>query len=57
MPPNANAIEGLSTVEKEGWDRCLDFYNLGSAYSREHGTRPSTIGLVLSASPISLLAW
>ena len=29
----------------------------GMAYAQEHGTRPATIGLVLSSSPIALLAW
>lgn len=27
------------------------------AYALEHGTRPATIGLVLSSSPLALLAW
>ncbi|KAJ5217283.1 hypothetical protein N7468_010291 [Penicillium chermesinum] len=29
----------------------------GLAYALEHGTRPSTVGLAISASPLSLLAW
>ena len=29
----------------------------GHAYAQEHGTRPATIGLVLSSSPIALLSW
>ncbi|CAK1357041.1 unnamed protein product [Cercospora beticola] len=49
--------EGLTDAEKKGVQRITDFATLGNAYAREHGTRPATIGLVLSASPISLLAW
>ncbi|EME83297.1 uncharacterized protein MYCFIDRAFT_52339 [Pseudocercospora fijiensis CIRAD86] len=48
---------GLSAKEKKGVERCNEFATLGNAYARHHGTRPATIGLVLSASPISLLAW
>ncbi|KAK3110831.1 hypothetical protein LTR53_014483 [Teratosphaeriaceae sp. CCFEE 6253] len=29
----------------------------GMAYGQEHATRPGTIGLVLSSSPLALLAW
>jgi hypothetical protein len=29
----------------------------GSAYAYEHGTRPSTIGLVVSTSPLAMLTW
>ncbi|SMR44107.1 unnamed protein product [Zymoseptoria tritici ST99CH_3D1] len=50
-------LEGLTDKEKKGMERYSNFDTLGNAYAREHGTRPSTIGLVLSASPISLLAW
>jgi microsomal epoxide hydrolase len=27
------------------------------AYALEHGTRPSTVGMVVGCNPISLLAW
>ncbi|SMQ45575.1 unnamed protein product [Zymoseptoria tritici ST99CH_3D7] len=50
-------MEGLTDKEKKGVERYNNFDTLGNAYARKHGTRPSTIGLVLSASPISLLAW
>lgn len=29
----------------------------GTAYAKEHGTRPATIGFVLASSPLALLAW
>jgi microsomal epoxide hydrolase len=47
----------LSTMEKESWDRTKKFRELGTAYAQEHGTRSSTIGHVLSSSPLALLAW
>jgi pimeloyl-ACP methyl ester carboxylesterase len=50
-------IKKLSKEEKEGLERMKEFGWLGNAYAREHGTRPSTIGLALSASPIALLSW
>ncbi|CAN9176463.1 unnamed protein product [Alternaria alternata] len=34
-----------------------EFMEVGRAYAIEHGTKPSTIGLVLSSSPIAQLAW
>jgi microsomal epoxide hydrolase len=27
------------------------------AYALEHGTRPSTIGIVVGCNPVSLLSW
>jgi microsomal epoxide hydrolase len=50
-------MEGLNEKEQIGAGRYGNFMNVGSAYAREHGTRPATIGLVLSSSPIALLAW
>ncbi|TFK24939.1 epoxide hydrolase [Coprinopsis marcescibilis] len=34
-----------------------DFVNLGSSYSRQHGTRPQTLSYGLADSPSGLLAW
>lgn len=47
----------LSAAEKRGLERYNNFVKLGSGYMMEHGTRPSTIGLVLSTNPVALLAW
>jgi hypothetical protein len=33
------------------------FTTTGMAYAMEHATRPSTIGLALSSSPLALLSW
>ena len=51
------APESLSKQEQYGLGRYQNFGDLGNAYAREHGTRPATVGLVLSSSPIALLAW
>lgn len=37
--------------------RIARFNVTGSAYARTHGTRPATIGMVLSSSPLAVLAW
>ncbi|KAK0879689.1 hypothetical protein LTR87_006490 [Friedmanniomyces endolithicus] len=55
--PDDVPMDALSKEEQEGLVRYNNFGNLGNAYAREHGTRPSTIGLVLSSSPVALLAW
>lgn len=47
----------LSEKEKLGIQRFDNFKTLGCGYLTEHGTRPSTIGHVVSASPMALLAW
>ena len=49
--------EVVTPAEKKGLKRAEEFGTTGNAYAREHATRPATIGLVLSSSPIALLAW
>jgi len=56
-PPEGSSVSYLTAKEQEGLKRGEDFVKMGAAYSLEHGTRPSTIGLVLSSSPVALLAW
>jgi len=55
--PKSEPKETPTDAEKKGLERAKDFDMFGSAYAREHGTRPATIGVVLSSSPIALLAW
>ncbi|KAF4444177.1 hypothetical protein F53441_11236 [Fusarium austroafricanum] len=56
--PEPTGVSGeITEAEKKGIPRAQDFDRLGSAYAFEHATRPSTIGLVLSTSPLALLAW
>lgn len=50
-------MSSLSEEEQKGLKIAGDFAEMGNAYAREHGTRPATIGLVLSSSPVALLAW
>lgn len=61
MSPNSKpddvSKDDLPEDEKAALVRGPIFQETGSAYAREHGTRPATIGLVLSTSPIALLAW
>ncbi|KAF1844323.1 alpha/beta-hydrolase [Cucurbitaria berberidis CBS 394.84] len=47
----------ISEAEKKGQERLKQFMTVGRAYADEHGTKPSTIGLVLSSSPVAQLAW
>ncbi|KAH8844016.1 hypothetical protein MCOR27_003207 [Pyricularia oryzae] len=56
-PEGSAGPEALSEEEKAGLERCKWFDSVGTAYAMAHATRPSTIGLVLSSSPIALLAW
>jgi microsomal epoxide hydrolase len=51
------SVSSLNSKEQEGLKRGEDFVKMGSGYSLEHATRPSTIGLVLGSSPVALLAW
>ncbi|CBX99556.1 hypothetical protein IAQ61_005189 [Plenodomus lingam] len=53
----ASDTDTLTEQEKHGVQRMTDFRTLNSAYAFEHGTKPSTIGLVLSSSPLAHLAW
>ncbi|KAK1489133.1 epoxide hydrolase [Colletotrichum cuscutae] len=54
--------ELLTTVnitedEAQHVQRMLNFSATGSSYLLDNGLRPSTIGLVLSSSPLAMLAW
>lgn len=49
--------EQLNESEKKGVERGAEFMSFGAAYAMEHGTRPGTIGHVLSSNPMALLAW
>lgn len=55
--PDGFSDESLTESEKRGLERAGNFMTSGAAYALEHGTRPSTIGHVLSTSPMALLAW
>jgi len=55
--PEGMTDDGLDTYEREGIERMNNFRTMGSGYATEHGTRPSTIGHVISSNPVALLAW
>lgn len=55
--PDGVLDEHLDATEKRGLERMSNFMTLGIGYAMEHGTRPSTIGHVISTSPLALLAW
>lgn len=58
MPdPGSFSEADYTELEKEGLKRYEWFARLGSAYALEHATKPSTIALTLSTSPLALLAW
>lgn len=58
MPdPGTIGAGEVSAVEKESLARSQVFIAMGSAYGLIQATKPSTIGLTLSSSPIALLAW
>ncbi|RMZ70858.1 epoxide hydrolase [Pyrenophora seminiperda CCB06] len=49
--------EEISEAEKKGIERMNEFMDVGRSYADQHATKPSTIGLVLSSSPLAHLAW
>lgn len=51
------SLDDMTQAEKEGLQKLQQWDIKYNAYAREHGTRPGTIGLVLSSSPVALLAW
>ncbi|KAF2801503.1 alpha/beta-hydrolase [Mytilinidion resinicola] len=56
-PPSHPTSSTPSPEEQAGLARLAQFQSSGSAYMQEHATRPATIGLCLSSSPLALLAW
>lgn len=55
--PEGMTDDHLDAFERQGIERMNNFRATGSGYATEHGTRPSTIGHVLSTNPVALLAW
>ena len=56
-PESAKIKSPIDDVERAALERHHFFLHNGTAYALEHATRPSTIGFVLSSSPLALLAW
>ncbi|CAH0018848.1 unnamed protein product [Clonostachys rhizophaga] len=61
MEPGSSEMSGEEAHHRElditAARRAESFRTTGMAYFMEHATRPSTIGLVLSSSPLALLSW
>ncbi|KAL8831487.1 MAG: hypothetical protein Q9170_005271 [Blastenia crenularia] len=55
-PPTV-PLTALNDEERTFVQRGQTFMAKGSGYAMMHGTRPSTIALVLSSNPLALLAW
>lgn len=55
--PENLPLENLSPEDKKVVEKAKIWTQTGVAYAITHATRPSTIGHVLSASPLALLAW
>ncbi|KAG9100073.1 hypothetical protein FS749_016342 [Ceratobasidium sp. UAMH 11750] len=48
---------GYSADELQGLQRRKDFVTVGNAYMKLQGTKPQTLAVALSDSPVGLLAW
>lgn len=57
VPESEEEFKSLNEKDQSAVKRAEVWGLLGNAYARMHGTRPATIGLVLSSSPIALLVW
>ncbi|OAA54914.1 epoxide hydrolase [Cordyceps fumosorosea ARSEF 2679] len=49
--------EPKDDAERAALDKAREAVDTGMAFALEQGTRPATIGLALSASPLALLSW
>ncbi|KZP29800.1 alpha/beta-hydrolase [Athelia psychrophila] len=50
-------VAELTAAEQHNVARATEFITRGKGYAIEQGTRPATLGIVLSSSPVALLAW
>ncbi|KAM0790792.1 hypothetical protein ACM66B_004640 [Microbotryomycetes sp. NB124-2] len=50
-------LSGFDHRTRRRLERTNDFFTKGHAYAREQGTKPGTLGFVLSSNPVSLFAW
>lgn len=59
-PPSewgGNGTSALSAEEKQALEKASEAIDTGFGFALEQGTRPATIGLALSTSPLALLSW
>lgn len=57
MPPLDETDPPPTDVERNALQKATEFIDTSYAFALEQGTRPATIGLALSASPLALLSW
>ncbi|EPE36539.1 alpha/beta-Hydrolase [Glarea lozoyensis ATCC 20868] len=57
LPEPENVKGEISEVDRRDIARAQNFKETGSGYALEQATRPATLGIVLSSSPLALLAW
>ncbi|GAM88923.1 hypothetical protein ANO11243_069570 [Dothideomycetidae sp. 11243] len=56
-PPENKDTLPMDELEIKAAPKGKRWIDYGTSYGQEHGTRTGTIGLVLSASPLAMLAW
>lgn len=56
-PPGTSDDHPADELEKKALSKATEFVDTGNAFLLEQGTRPATIGLALSASPLAMLSW
>jgi pimeloyl-ACP methyl ester carboxylesterase len=56
-PPDPDTFDDLTEREQAALDSLAHAAEWDSGYSREHATRPQTIGYALVDSPVALCAW
>lgn len=58
MPkPETLSLDSLDEFERTNVERGMAFVANENAYAKEHASRPATLGLLVSTSPLALLAW
>ena len=57
QPPDNFDYGQCSELEMKGVAKLTAWSGRGLAYAQTHATRTSTISLILSSSPVALLAW
>ncbi|KAL5320492.1 hypothetical protein ACEPPN_011298 [Leptodophora sp. 'Broadleaf-Isolate-01'] len=57
LAPSGTDPSTLTAAEKAMVERGQEFMRTGSGYANMHGTRPGTIGAVLTSSPLAFLSW
>lgn len=57
MPPDEKDMGPLTPAESVQLQRGMEMGQTGMAYAVLQATKPATVGLALSSSPLAILAW